>query len=174
MRTQRRLLSIASSGLFLLSVSATRFIPSASDGRSSTPRAPATCTLLTTADATKALDTPSQPGKQFIDSTGCMWSNDPAASDTSRRIALNMHSPRSFQFAMHPALTTIKIEPVSGIGDEAFYQIYPNGASPFIWARKGNDTFSIRILTRDKPKPFTLEQEKAKEADLAKAAVSKL
>lgn len=83
-------------------------------------------------------------------------------------------SLRSFQAAMHPAITTIKIEPVSGIGDEAFYQIYPNNQSPFIWVRKGNDTFVIRILTQLKPKPFTIDQEKAKEAVLAKAAVGKL
>jgi len=40
--------------------------------------------------------------------------------------------------------------------------------------RKGDVTFSIRILTRLKPKPFTLEQEKAKELVLAKAALAKL
>ena len=136
--------------------------------------APPACTLLSPADVTKALEKPSQPGKQFMDETGCIWSDDPAASDSSRRVAVNTHSLRSFNFASHPAITTIKIESVSGIGDEAFYQIYPNNQSPFIWVRKGNNTFSIRILTGAKPRPFTIDQEKSKEAVLAKAAVSKL
>jgi len=75
---------------------------------------------------------------------------------------------------MHPAITTIKIEPLSGIGDEAFYQVYPNDQSPFVWVRKGNTVFDIRILTRMKPKPFTIDQEKSKEAVLAKAAAARL
>jgi len=120
------------------------------------------------------LEVLSRPGKQLINSTGCVWSNDPAASDSSRRVALVTHSPAAFQAAKHPAITTIKIEPVSGIGNEALYQIYPHDQSPFIWVRKGNIAFSIRIMTRLKPKPFTTDQEKAKEAVLAKAAVAKL
>ena len=97
-----------------------------------------------------------------------------AASDSSRRVALVTHTPRSFDAAKHPAITTIKIEPVAGIGDEAFYQIYPGDSPTFIWVRKGNAVISIRIITRLKPMPFTIEQEKAKEAALAKAAVAKL
>jgi hypothetical protein len=164
MHAQRRIISIVTAGLLVGSISATRFVVTA----------PVACTLLTVGDVSKALEASSHPGKELGDSTGCIWSSDPAASDTSRRVALNTHSPRAFQFAMHPAITTIKVEPVSGIGDEAFYQIYPNGQRPFIWVRKGNNTFSIRILTRLKPSPFTLDQEKSKEAALAKAAVAKL
>jgi len=168
MDAQRRVIFIAACGLLLGSVSATRFGVTGS-------LAPAACTLLTAGDATKALEVQSVAGKEDgMGPTGCIWSNDPAASDTSRKVALNTHSPRAFEIAKKPAITTIKIEPVSGIGDEAFYQIYPNDQSPFIWVRKGDVTFSIRILTRLKPKPFTLEQEKSKEAVLAKAALAKL
>jgi hypothetical protein len=173
MRTQRRFISIATCGLFLVALSATRFV-AGSHAPPSARSGPVTCALLTTKDATTALEVPSQPGKEFIDSTGCIWSNDPNASDSSRRVTLNMHSLRSFQIAKNAAVTTIKIEPVPGIGDEAFYQIYPKDQSPFIWVRKGNSTFDIRILTQLKPKPFTVEQEKSKEAVLAKAAVAKL
>jgi hypothetical protein len=53
--------------------------------------------------------------------------------------------------------------------------VYPKGQSPFIWVRKGNTAFDVRIITRLKPEPpFTIEQEKSKEAVLAKAAVAKL
>lgn len=173
MPTRHRIVSIATSGLLLASISATRTAVG-SRATSSAPSAPAACTLLTAADATTALEQSSLPGKELVDATGCVWSHDPAASDSSRRVVLMTRSLRSFQAAMHPAITTIKIEPVSGIGDEAFYQIYPNNQSPFIWVRKGNDTFALRILTQLKPKPFTIDQEKSKEAALAKAAVGKL
>jgi hypothetical protein len=169
MDAQRRIISIATCGLVLGSIAATRFAPTGSE-------APAACTLLTPGDAAKALDVKSAAAGQEMGMgpTGCIWSNDPKASDTSRKVALNTHSIRAFDIAKKPAITTIKVEPVSGIGDDAFYQIYPNNQSPFIWVRKGDVAFSIRILTVLKPKPFTLEQEKAKEAVLAKAAVAKL
>jgi hypothetical protein len=70
----------------------------------------------------------------------------PAASDTSRRVLLVTPTPVAFKSASHPTITTMEIEPVSGIGDEAFYQLYPSDG-PFIWVRKGNVAISIRILT---------------------------
>ncbi|HEY6828981.1 MAG TPA: hypothetical protein VI259_19105 [Gemmatimonadaceae bacterium] len=97
-------------------------------------------------DASKALEQSSQPGKRMVESspTGCIWSPDPK----------------------------IKIERVAGLGDEAFYQIYPKD-SPFIWVRKGTNAISIRIMGT-KANRFSLEQEKAKELTLAKAAIAKL
>jgi len=133
------------------------------------------CNLLTTAEASKALEQSSQPGKHMTEGTppGCIWSADPKMSDSSRRIGVNAHSQRAFTIAKSPAIATIKVEPVSGVGDEAFYQIYPNNASPFIWVRKGSNAISIRIMGT-KTNRFGLEQEKAKELALAKAAVAKL
>ena len=133
------------------------------------------CTLLTTADASKALEQSSQPGKRMVDAdpTGCLWSADPKASDTARKVGVNTHTQRAFDFAKKPAISTIVIEPVSGVGDEAFFQIYPKGQSPFIWVRKGSKTFSIRILGT-KANSFTIDQVKAKELMLAKVAVAKL
>ncbi len=175
MRTHRRLLSILTSGLLLASTSATTFVAPRSDAPSNAQDAPAACTLLTAADASTALEQKSQPGKEFAGPTSCMWSADPAMSDSSRKVGVNTHSVESFKIAQHPKITAIKVEPVSGIGDEAFYEIYPNSQSPFIWVRKGNTAFSIRIVTQLKPKkPFTLDQEKSKDAVLAKAAVAKL
>jgi hypothetical protein len=168
MDAQRRLFSIATWGFVFAAASPMRFLPPGSRAE------PAACSLLTVADVATALGAPSQPGKDAgMGPTGCIWSNDPAASDTSRRVALNTHSVRAFGFAKMTK-ATIKIEPVTGVGDEAFYQIYPNDQSPFIWVRKGDVTFSIRILSGLKPKPFTLEQEKSKELVLAKAALSQL
>jgi len=133
------------------------------------------CQLLSTADASKALEVASVPGKRMMAESpaGCVWSNDPAARDTSRRLVLNTHSVNAFGIAKRGTVAAIKIEPVAGIGDEAFYQVYQSG-SPFIWARKGNTAISIRILTSVKPRVFSDDQDKAKLAVLAKAAISKL
>jgi hypothetical protein len=46
--------------------------------------------------------------------------------------------------------------------------------SPFLMVRKGGTVFNVRILNGLKLNAFTLEQEKAKEADLGKAAASRL
>jgi len=136
---------------------------------------PDACTLLTNADAAKALEVPTVTTSYMVpgSTAGCFWSNDPKASDTSRKVGLNTHTPRAYQFAKQPAITTIKVEAVPGVGDDAIYQIYPQG-HPFIWVLKGQTAISIRILTIDKPRPFTDAQEKAKLLVLAKAAVAKL
>lgn len=134
------------------------------------------CSLLSVAEASKALEQSSLPGKRMVESspTGCIWSADPKASDSSRKIGLNTHTPRAFQFAKSPAIKTIKIEPVSGLGDEAFYQLYPAPADPFIWVQKGGTAISIRIIGGTKENRFPLEQNKSKLLALAKAAVAKL
>lgn len=176
MDTRREIISIAISGLVLLSTSATGSWAARSHVSSPVRGAPEACALLTSADASKALEVSSVSSKRLVeaDPKGCVWSNDPAVSDTSRRVALVTHTPTAFMFAKKPAITTIKIEAVAGLGDEAFYQIYPGDNPPFIWVRKGNTAISIRIITGAKPKPFTPEQEKTKLASLAKAAVGKL
>jgi len=166
--TTNRIASAATALLLVLSTSAWRFVATNQNSLEA-------CPLLTTADASKALEQSSQPGKRYMDSdpTFCMWSADPKMSDSARKVAVNTHSQRAFEFAKKPAITTIGIEPVSGLGDEAFYQIYPKGQSPFIWVRKGSKAFSIRILGT-KTNSFSIEQDKAKELVLAKVAVAKL
>ena len=168
-----RILSITACGVVLLSLAATPFVV-----RSASSLVPAeieACSLLSTADASKALEVTSVPGKRQMEqsATGCVWSNDPAARDTSRRLVLNTHSVTAFGMAKRGTVAAITIEPISGIGDEAFYQLFQS-ASPFIWVRKGNNAISIRILTWDKPRVFTNDQDKAKLVVLAKAAIAKL
>jgi hypothetical protein len=173
MSTHYRTLPIT--GLLLIPLSALRFAGTEpSHPRPAQPEVEA-CSLLTTADASTALGASSRPGKRLVEASpnGCVWADDPAASDTSRRVIVVTHSLVAFRAAMHTVITTITIEPVSGVGEEAFYQVPPTD-SPFLWVRKGDTAFSIRILTRSKPRPFTVEQEKAKELTLAKAVVTKL
>jgi hypothetical protein len=163
-----RIASAATALVLLLSQSAARAPAQA-------PKAIDACSLLTVADVSKALEQASKPGKRMVESSpdGCIWSADPAASDSSRKVALNTHTPRAFGFARSPAITTIKVEPVSGVGDEAFYQIYPAPQSPFIWVRKGSNAISIRIMGT-RANQFPLEQNKSKLLALAKSAVGRL
>ena len=132
------------------------------------------CTLLTTAEASKALEVTSSPGKRLIASSPkiCVWSDAALGSD-GRHVNLSVMSPAGFQVGKSAGARGINIEPVSGLGDEAYYEI-PKTDSPFLFVRKGQTAFSVRILNSLKMKAFSREQEKAKEADLAKAAVARL
>ena len=67
----------------------------------------------------------------------------------------------------------ITIETVRGIGDDAFYEILKNHEAPILQVRKGGSVFTVRILNGLKSKPFTLEEVKAKEATLARAAAAR-
>jgi hypothetical protein len=136
--------------------------------------APEACALLTTADASKALGVTSRAGERMIASSPkeCIWSDDPEHGMNSRRVTLTILPPVAFQ--MGKADPKIKIEPASGIGDEAYYEVF-RADSPFLVVRKGGAVFTVRVLNGGgKLKAFTLEEEKAKEAELAKAAVSRL
>jgi hypothetical protein len=87
---------------------------------------------------------------------------------------VTLTSLTAFQFGKsgnNPAMT---IEPAAGIGDEAYYEIFKTSESPFLVVQKGSAAFTVRVLNGFKLKAFTLEQEKAKEADLAKAAAARL
>ncbi len=66
------------------------------------------------------------------------------------------------------------IEPLSGLGDDAFYQLYPKGAMPFLWVKKGTQAVSIRIVTPTKNAPFSEAELKAKLLVLGKAAATKM
>jgi hypothetical protein len=165
---------IASLGLVLTSMSATRY--AAGSHLAPSRQGPSDgCALLTAGDASTALEATSMPGKHLVESVSkmCGWSHDPKLSDSSSRVVLVIVSPAQFKIAKNSGFT--KAEAVGGVGDDAFYQIYPNNPSPFIWVLKGNSALSIRILTRLKPSPpFTIDQSKSKLLVLAKAAVAKL
>ena len=132
------------------------------------------CTLLSVGDVSKALEQSSQPGKRMVEASpdGCIWSADPAASDSSRKVALNTHTPRAFTIMKSGTNPAITREPVSGLGDEAYYQMYPAPGEPFIWVLKGNTAISIRVMGT-KANRFSLEQDKSKLLALAKSAVGK-
>jgi hypothetical protein len=120
-----------------------------------------------------ALDLKSLPGKRTIASSPklCMWSDEAGAS--GRRVVVTNSAIRGFDFTKSGAVKQITIEPVNGIGDDAYYEI-SNADSPILAIRKRTSAFTARILNGQKTKAFTLEQEKAKEAELAKVAVARV
>jgi hypothetical protein len=132
---------------------------------------PDACSLLTAAEVSKALEEKSLPGKRVIPQSPkmCSWSDDA----DQRSVVVSYSGVAGFAFAKSPK-RNITIEPAPGIGDDAFYLISNSKTSPFLHVRKGNSAFSIRVLNGLKLKPFTQDQEKTKEADLAKAAVARL
>jgi hypothetical protein len=164
---------LATCGLFVLLASIDTSV-AASRAHVGAAVAPEACALLTAADASKAIGATSLAGSRMIASSPreCIWSDDPEHGMNSRRVTLTVMPPVAFQ--MGKADPKIKIEPASGIGDEAYYEVF-KADSPFLVVRKGNTVFAVRVLNGGgKLKAFTLEEEKAKEADLAKAAVARL
>jgi hypothetical protein len=161
-----RIATATTSLVLLLSMTAARPVPAQKPIEA--------CTLLSLGDVSKALEQSSKAGRRMVESSpdGCIWSADPAASDTSRKVALNTHTPRAFMIMKSSTNPAIKREPVSGLGDEAYYQIYPAPGEPFIWVLKGNTAISIRVMGT-KANRFSFEQDESKLLALAKAAVGK-
>jgi hypothetical protein len=166
-----RVASTAGFALLIISISAARFRP-AHLSVSAESSQKTTCSLLSTSDASTALGETSQPGVPEF-ATGCVWSRESPARDTSRQLHVEFHTVRAYDIAKGGNAIT-KIEPVQGVGDDAFYQLYPNGATPFLWLKKGDKTISIRINTKRKDPPFTEAQLKSKLSVLGKAAVAKM
>jgi hypothetical protein len=136
---------------------------------------PDACALLTETDVSTALEVKSLPGTHTVQSSTkmCSWS-DVAGNDIDhRRVVLSITSAAAFN-ALKSRAGIMTIEPVSGIGDEAFYEIPKSSESPFLYVRKGDAAFSLRILNGLKLKAFTRDEEKTKEASLAKAAAVRL
>jgi hypothetical protein len=134
---------------------------------------PDACALLTESDVSAALEVKSLPGKHPVETSTkmCSWSD--AGSDINhRRVVVSITSTDGFNFVKSRSGKII-VEPVSGIGDDAFYQMTKSTESPFLFVKKGNSAFSVRILNGLKLKAFTREEEKSKEAALAKAAVAR-
>lgn len=168
MNTRRIVTSLGASTVLVVSMSAARF--------GAAPAEMEACSLLTAANASAAIEVPSGPGKRITESDpkGCVWSG-PGDPDTSRHVTLVLVNVRQYQMAYQSKAPGFTAEPVSGVGDEAFYQLLPkNNTEPLIWVHKGTGAISIRVITVQKPSPFTIDQVKAKELALAKAAVAKL
>jgi hypothetical protein len=136
--------------------------------------APDACALLTEAEVSTAIEAKSLPGKHLVASNpkSCIWSDDANHSVNSRRVTLSIMPVAGFDFGKG-GNPRVKTEPVQGVGDDAYYEIFKADA-PFLVVRKGGAAFNVRILNGLKFKALSLDEEKARELALAKAAVAKL
>src|SRR5262249_29392298 len=108
---------------------------------------PDACALLTETDVSTALEVKSLPGTHLVQSSTkvCTWSDVAGTDINHRRVLVSMTSTAAFN-VVKSRTGPITIEPVSGIGDEAYYQIPKSSESPFLFVRKGSAAFSVRIL----------------------------
>jgi hypothetical protein len=130
------------------------------------------CSLLTAPEVSTAIEVPVDKGHHLIEpSKGeCWWSDATTADPDHRRVTLSIMAPVAFNnMKSSPRLTT---EPISGVGDEAFY-VLPKGAGPILVVRKGGVDFQIKILNGFKLKPLGADVVKARELVLAKAAAGR-
>jgi hypothetical protein len=63
---------------------------------------------------------------------------------------------------------------MSGVGDDAFYEVFQSHESPMFVVRKGDAAFQVRVLNGLELRAFSLDEEKAKEAQLGKMAAGQL
>ncbi len=157
-----------------LSLGANRSARSENVGVSLAPQSQDACSLLDQGTVSGALEVPSATGKRVVESSpkACIWSDDPNHGVANRRVTLSLISLNSFNVGKAGS-ERIKTEPVTGIGDEAYYEIF-GSESPVLVVRKGSSAFTLRILNGLKFKAFTSDAVRAKETQLAKAAAGKL
>jgi len=131
------------------------------------------CSLLTAGEVSRALEIKSLPGKPAVAGSPklCMWS-DADAGINGRRLTLSVTASTT-AFNLMKSSPRITTEAVTGIGDEAFYEIPKGRETPILQVRKGNSVFTLRILNGSKSQAFALNEVKAKEATLAKEAAGR-
>lgn len=131
------------------------------------------CALLSEEQVSAAIEVKTLPGQHLlpVSTRQCIWSEDPKPNTDHRRVTLNITTVRSFTIGKsNPGLT---IEPVTGVGDDAYYIIFRADA-PTLVVRKGEASFDLRLLNGSKAKALSIDELKARELTLAKAAVGKL
>ncbi len=137
------------------------------------PADPDACALLTEEQVNAAIETKTLPGKHLVPTSTkeCIWSEDAKPNTDHRRVTLTINTLTSFNLGK--STKGPKTEPVSGVGDEAYYIIF-SGDAPMLVVRKGDSAFTVRILNGSKAKALSLDEEKARDLSLGKAAAAKL
>src|SRR5215831_16714827 len=91
---------------------------------------PDACALLTDAQVSTVIEAKTQPGKHAGRSSTnvCIWSGDQNQPLDGRQVILAYSPPVAFDVGKQASRQ--KPEPVSGVGDEAYYQFYGRLDSP--------------------------------------------
>ena len=131
------------------------------------------CSLLTEDQVSAAIEAKTQPGKHATASStrGCLWSDDTEHAVDHRRVTLTYSALAGFDVGKK--VSRPAAEPVSGVGDEAYYEFF-GADSPALVVKKGATVFTVRILNGLKAKALDKGVLKTRELELAKAAAAKV
>ncbi|MBV9608465.1 MAG: hypothetical protein JO187_02815 [Acidobacteria bacterium] len=133
------------------------------------------CSLLTPAQVSAVLGVQVGPGERLVPSNTsmCGWSEPGHKGLSDKKVVLSLYTQLGtrtpmdrFNTAKTPVQGVTK-DPVSGIGDEAFYST-ASGLGTTLVVRKGNTPFHVAVHG------FPVEQVKEKEKTLAGEILSKL
>jgi hypothetical protein len=129
------------------------------------------CTLLTDAQVSSALGAPVEPGKPIASPTSCQWlGKGKYATLTANNTIAGKTALERFDTGKKSTMPGITVEPVSGVGDDAYY-VYFSGttrAGLGLVVKKGNSAFEVRVYG------FDLDKAKPIAKTLAQSAAGKL
>ena len=133
--------------------------------------APVGCNLLTQAQVGAAIGGTVGAGSPIFVPTSCQWSGQ-----QGKRVTLTINQPRGgknaveqFNAGKASKVPGITVEPVSGVGDDAFYVYFAgtNRAGCGLVVKKGSSAFEIRVYG------FDLDQAKVVAKKIAQEAAVK-
>jgi len=128
------------------------------------------CTLLTDAQVTAALGVTVGPGTSIGLPTSCQWSGKgKIATLTANNTIAGKTALERFDTGKNSNLPGITVEPVTGVGDDAYYVFYSgtNRAGLGLVVKKGKNAFEVRVYG------FDLEQAKPVAKTLAQTVAGK-
>ncbi len=131
---------------------------------------PVGCSVLTQAQLGAATGATIGAGSPISAPTTCQWSGQGKIVTLTIRVPLAGKSPvDQFNDARKKAVPGIAVEPVSGVGDDAFYVYFAgqNRAGCGLVVKKGTSVFEVRVYG------FELAQGKTVSKVLAQEAAAK-
>ena len=110
------------------------------------------CTLIAQAQVSAALEIPVNPGTPIGRPSACQWAGKGRfATLTIMQPLAGKNAIERFDAGKTSTLPGITTEPVSGVGDEAYYIYFSNTtrAGLGLVVKKGNSAFEIRVYGFD-------------------------
>ena len=110
------------------------------------------CSLLTDAQVSTTFGTPVDPGKPIASPTSCQWlGKGKYATLTANNTIAGKTALERFDTGKKSTMPGITVEPVSGVGDDAYYVYYSGTtrAGLGLVVKKGNSAFEVRVYGFD-------------------------
>lgn len=117
------------------------------------------CTLITQAQVSAALEVPVNPGTPIAKPSSCQWAGKGRIATLTITQPLAGKSPIDrFNAGKTSTMPGIIVEPVTGVGDDAFYVFFNTmeRSALGLVVKKGSSSFEIRV--------YGFELDKAKSA----------